>query len=170
MAKFNVDVASDKEQIYTVGDGMFVIPDLDSLNPSDWLSETKILRFTVGDKTFYENGIADSTDAAPEQMEATTRVVVPIRVIMETFGAKVDWDEATKTITIYYKDKTIVLQIGNTNMYVNGNLVVLDQAPFQESINERSMVPLRAISEALDAIVYWKEETKTVDIILGDLS
>ena len=49
---------------------------------------------------------------------------------------------------------------------VDGNEVIFDAAPFIES--GRTMVPVRAISEAMGARVFWSESTREVAIILGE--
>ncbi len=50
----------------------------------------------------------------------------------------------------------------------NGNKVYFDQLPVIE--NDRTLVPLRAIFEALDAQVTWDGETRTVSAAKGDRS
>ncbi len=60
-------------------------------------------------------------------------------------------------------DKDIaLLTIGSTDLFVNGQKIKLDVAPKIE--NGRTLVPLRAISEALGAEVKWNEETQTIII------
>jgi len=63
---------------------------------------------------------------------------------------------AEGTITTY-------VNIDSTKMIVNGKVITLDVAPKIE--NNRTMVPLRAIAEALGAEVQWDNYTKTVTII-----
>lgn len=46
------------------------------------------------------------------------------------------------------------------NVFVNGNKLEFDAQPFIE--NDRTLVPMRAIFEALGAVVVWDEETHTV--------
>lgn len=59
------------------------------------------------------------------------------------------------------KATDISLTIGDKHMLVEGDIVVeLDVPP--TIINDRAMVPLRAIFEALGAAVNWDDETKTV--------
>ncbi|QOR36774.1 family 10 glycosylhydrolase [Clostridium sp. 'deep sea'] len=48
----------------------------------------------------------------------------------------------------------------STNIYINGNQLVTDVSP--TIINQTTMVPMRAIFEALGATVHWDEQTKTV--------
>ena len=62
----------------------------------------------------------------------------------------------------------IMLQINNTRMFVNDEQIDLD-VPAQ-LINDRTMVPLRAIFEALDAKVEWDDETQTVTAYRGTVS
>lgn len=59
--------------------------------------------------------------------------------------------------------KVTTLKIGNPEMTVQGKTTVLDVAPKIE--NGRTLVPLRAISEALGAEVTWDEQTQTVTVI-----
>jgi hypothetical protein len=61
--------------------------------------------------------------------------------------------------------KTITLTIGKTVMDVNGMTVALDAAPvIKES---RTMLPIRAIAEAISASVEWDPVTKKVTITRG---
>lgn len=54
------------------------------------------------------------------------------------------------------------------SVIVNGNKVVFDQLPV--IIDRRTLVPLRAIFEALGADVVWDDTTKTVTSTLGDIT
>ncbi len=51
---------------------------------------------------------------------------------------------------------------------INGNQVWFDQPPVIE--NDRTLVPLRAIFEALGATVDWNENTQTVTAVNGDVT
>ena len=92
------------------------------------------------------------------------RTLVPMRVIFEAFGATVEWDDATKTITAYEdrQDIEIKMQIGSDVFTVNDSDVKLD-VPAQ-IVDGRTVVPLRAVSEGLNAEVKWDGETRTVYI------
>ena len=57
---------------------------------------------------------------------------------------------------------TIVLQIGSKNMYVNGKLVILDSVPIVR--NDRTLLPIRFVAEALGAQVGWDEAQQKVTI------
>lgn len=92
-----------------------------------------------------------------------SRVLVPMRAIYEALDATVDWHADTRTITAKNGDKTVKLSIGSNVMYIDGNAVTLDVTPRLEG--DRTLVPVRAISEAFNAKVNWIDESKTVEII-----
>ena len=60
----------------------------------------------------------------------------------------------------------IVLKIGNKNAYVNGLKYVLDSEATIRG--DRTLVPLRFISEAYKGEVVWNEDNKTADVHIGD--
>ena len=88
------------------------------------------------------------------------RTLVPLRAIFEALGATVDWEDETSTVTSVKDDTTISLQIGDNIMYVNGKGKELD-VPAQ-LVNDRTLVPVRAISEAFGCTVEWDGDTNTV--------
>ncbi|MBL0388496.1 copper amine oxidase N-terminal domain-containing protein [Tumebacillus sp. ITR2] len=55
---------------------------------------------------------------------------------------------------------------GNIAVTLEGKAVVFDPQP--EVIHDRTMVPVRAIFEALGGQVQWKEATQTVTAVQGD--
>lgn len=91
------------------------------------------------------------------------RTMVPVRVIFEKLGAVVEWDEKNNAVNASLNDKLVTLIVGSKTMYVNGNEVVLD-VPATET-NGRTLVPLRAISEAYGSEVGWDKTLNTVSII-----
>ncbi|KEO82489.1 ABC transporter substrate-binding protein [Tumebacillus flagellatus] len=103
----------------------------------------------------------------PEPYQKNGRTLVPMRAIFEALGATVEWDETTKTVTGVQGETKIVLQVGSTTATVNGQPVILNQAA--EQTNDRVMVPVRLISEALGAEVQWDETTETVRIYSKDM-
>ncbi len=107
-----------------------------------------------------DNNTVES-DVEP-QITAEGRTIVPLRVISEELGAKVDWDAETKTVTVEKADSTLKLTIGDRKMSTNDGEIQLD-SPAQ-IVNDRTMVPLRAISESFGCKVDWDGETKTVII------
>jgi len=90
------------------------------------------------------------------------RTYVPVRIISEALGAAVDYQAATKTVTVTLGGKVIVMMIDNPNATIDGKTVLLDAPP---TIRQgRTFVPLRFISEAFGAEVLWDGATRTVTV------
>ena len=87
---------------------------------------------------------------------------MPFRAIFEALGAKVNWDQVTQTVTGQKGDLNVSLKIDSNEANLNGNATVLDVAPTM--IDDRTMVPVRFISESVGANVSWDEASKTVTI------
>ena len=96
------------------------------------------------------------------------RMLVPLKAIFEALGGTIKWNGATNSIKGTKGDTTIELQIDNKEAFVNGKPVTLDVPAM--IINQRTMVPLRFISENMGASVVWDEATSTVSIIFTDES
>ncbi len=99
-----------------------------------------------------------------DPMIVDNRTLVPMRTIFEKLGAQVDWiDEGgVQKIIANTADKNISMTINSNEFFVNGEKKELD-VPAQ-LINDKTLVPLRAVSESLDCTVDWTQETKTVTI------
>jgi len=111
-----------------------------------------------------------------EPMLISDRTMVPLRAIFEAYGCMVEWNNGAAYTACAMPGRVRLLQIiegGNQilvrdYMLENGkekatqSTIVLD-VPAQ-NVNGRIMVPLRAISEALDAEVVWNGITSSVNI------
>lgn len=87
------------------------------------------------------------------------RVMVPLRVISENLGAKVNWSNSEITLT---KSKIkVTLKLNSSTAVINGKTVLLDVKPFLK--NNHTIVPLRFISEAFGCTVNYKNSIVTVD-------
>ena len=104
-------------------------------------------------------------DVQPTIIEG--RTLVPVRAIFEALGAEVDWNGDTRTAVSSKGDTKVSVQIDNNVMKVNDADVVLD-VPAQ-LIDNRTLVPVRAISEAYDCYVDWNGDKRTV-IVVSDLA
>lgn len=90
------------------------------------------------------------------------RTLVPLRKIFEALGASVAWDDATQTVTAAKENTLVTLTIGSKILNVNGMQKELD-VPAQ-TLNGRTMVPVRAIADSFGCQVGWNGETNTVYI------
>ena len=88
--------------------------------------------------------------------------MVPVRFVSESLGAKVSWDNDNRMVIIERDNMIIKLKIGENKANVNGKTISFDTNAILQ--NDRTIVPVRFISEALRAKVSWNQETKTVEI------
>lgn len=82
--------------------------------------------------------------------------------IFEELNATVSWDDIIKTVTAVKDSVTVTLQIGSNILYKNGEAVEIDVPAKIE--NSRTLVPLRAVSEALGCSVDWDGKNRIVNI------
>lgn len=87
------------------------------------------------------------------------RTMMPVRGIAEAMGAEVSFDENGQVVTVESDEATVCMTIGLEEMEVNGEAVALLNAP--EIVNDRTMLPVRDVAEALNCEVEWVQETET---------
>ena len=90
------------------------------------------------------------------------RTLVPLRAVMEALGFEVEWNEQKQTATLKSEWHTAIIQIGSYEIIVNDNITPTD-VPAQ-IMNNRTMVPVRVISEATGMRVQWDARNYTVYI------
>lgn len=133
-------------------------------NSSDVLNSEELdflERTLLQDRIFvYLNGTALAFDQEPFIENGTT--LVPLRVIFESLGATVDWDNDTRTVTAVKGNTTVQLTIGSNVLYKNGQSIALNAPARIEGT--RTMVPVRAIAEAFGCDVDWDSATRSVII------
>jgi len=88
--------------------------------------------------------------------------VVPAREVFEAVGAKVDWDKNTYKVIVNYADKKVVLKIGDINASVNG--VSQKMSIPAKIINNKTMIPLRFVSESVGIDVSWEPSSRVISI------
>ncbi len=107
----------------------------------------------------------DGTELVPNDMPAIIieeRVMLPMRQIAQTLGCDVTWNEETKQVYITNQNEVLVFGINEKTGYQNGNTFTMD-VPAQ-IINERTMLPIRAVANALHLEIKWDDPTRTVSI------
>lgn len=125
---------------------------------------------TAGNNT-YAKGISLIINEVPVTgsvmpIMVDNRTLAPVRVISETLGAKVDFDKATKKITITKGVSKIEMTVGKPQVKVNGVTQVMDSVPIVK--NGSTMLPLRFIGEVLDCQVSWDKASQTVKVTSSD--
>lgn len=90
------------------------------------------------------------------------RTLVPMRDVFEELGAVVTWNGEYETATAKKDDTTVVVKIGADTIRKN-NQIISVEVPARIHIN-RTLVPVRAVSEAFDAKVNWNDKERAVYI------
>lgn len=121
---------------------------------------------TIGSNKAKLNGKEVLIDQASIPSIVNGRTFVGIRFMGEiVFNnlAKINYDAKSQTVFFELGNKKIELYIGKNYALVNGNKVTLDVPPFIS--NGRTFVPLRFVSENLDASVSYDSKTQTITIM-----
>lgn len=90
------------------------------------------------------------------------RTLVPLRAVFEALGATVEWNNDTRTATAQRGGVNVSLAVDSDQLYVNSVAKTID-VPAQ-IMNNRTMVPVRAVAEAFGCKVEWDNNTRTVVI------
>ena len=104
-------------------------------------------------------------DVSPSIVES--RTMMPIRYAATPLGADVGWDDATRKVTVSLGTTKLELWIGQSNALLNGQSVAIDPDNANVKpliINDRTMLPLRFVTEALGCDVDWDEVNRKVTI------
>lgn len=88
------------------------------------------------------------------------RTMVPLRAIAEALDAFVVWNADDYSVLFTKNDTVAMLQINNPKLFLNNDTVDLDSPPV--IVGDRTLVPLRVISESFGLAVNLDDTTKTV--------
>jgi hypothetical protein len=111
------------------------------------------VKLGIGKNYISKNGQIIEIDQSP--IIINKRTLVPLRVIAESLGANVSWIASERKVEIIDGDKTLKLYVGQTNEELD--------VPAQIR-NGRTLVPIRYVSESLNATVNWSNEDKEIII------
>lgn len=116
------------------------------------------------DMKIYVNGHLVESDQPPLIID--DRTFVPIRVIAENLGAKVDYNKEDMTVTIKRDKTNILLTIGDDVAWISDEEKAgparLDAPAFLKK--DRTYLPLRSISELFGMEVNWDGAKRAVYI------
>lgn len=120
--------------------------------------------------TVNKNRIQMNQDSGYPYIAKGNRTMVPLRVVSENMGFKVDWKSETQEITMTNSGlgRNLNLQIGNTKASLNGKEINIDQTGIIAPIirGNRTYVPLRFIAENMGYKVDYKKENNLHQIAI----
>lgn len=88
------------------------------------------------------------------------RTLVPVRAVFEHAGAEVEWIQETQTAVLTKDNYEVSIKLGESFITKNGAPIAID-CPSQ-IINNRILIPVRAIAEAMDFGVTWNPVYRSV--------
>lgn len=112
--------------------------------------------------TLRVNGANVTTDVPP--VIISDRTMVPARAVFESVGGEVLWHQylTPPQVTVSYAGIRVNLTIDSAVAKVNDVDAVLD-VPAQ-IVNDRTLIPVRFVSESINFKVEWDENNRVVDI------
>ncbi len=111
-------------------------------------------------KLYLNSNIINFTDQQP--IIKNNRVLVPLRTLLESMDVEVTYIEGIKTVSMQKGSTGASLKLGEDILTVNNKKIKLDVPA--ELINDRVMIPVRAIAEGFDAAVEWNENNNAIYI------
>ncbi|MDO5302156.1 MAG: stalk domain-containing protein [Tissierellia bacterium] len=119
----------------------------------------------IGNQTITTGTGQLEMDVAP--VIQNDRTLVPVRFLMEAMGAEVSWDQDSHTATVQHRGNTIALPTGENHALVNGQKIPLDQGALL--IDDRTMVPIRFISENTGVLVEYIHQGRHINLYQAKL-
>jgi hypothetical protein len=123
--------------------------------------------FKLNSKTYTVDGKEFEMDAAP--LVGWDRAYLPVRFAANALNVSDDqiiWDDKTSTFTVFKGDRVVSGKVGDKFLTVNGAKVPMDVPVWRNKAqtNDRVMVPIRYLANALNANIEWNKETSEITI------
>lgn len=118
------------------------------------------VQLTIGKNDVAVGGEARQMDQPPIIEE--DRTFVPVRFIVDALGGHIDWDATDKKVTIRKSGHYIELWVGREGLIADGVRTTTDAAPIIR--NNRTLLPLRFVSEQLGLNVAWDPAARGITI------
>ncbi|MFT9487204.1 MAG: copper amine oxidase N-terminal domain-containing protein [Tepidibacillus sp.] len=123
-------------------------------------SNSKTIRLYLSQSNAYVNGSKVQLEAPPQLIKGNT--VVPLRFVSEVLGGTVDYRSDEKRIVIVFDDDYLVLTLGSDTVYTKDHVVKLPIPA--TTVNGRTLVPLRFVSEQMGLYVDWNGNDRSITI------
>lgn len=141
--------------------GYLICQSIGTIQAQTLIMDGKQVEYNLPTISLYVNQQKVQTQVM-DPIQLNNRVLVPAREVFEAMGATVGWDNILKKSTIQYKNQTIVLTMNDTNATINGTQVSMDVPG--KIINDKVMIPIRFVSEAMGMNVEWDSNNYAVRI------
>lgn len=116
----------------------------------------------------YNDKVVEYEDVKPVNTDG--RVMIPFRAALENMGASVDYNDSDRSVTAVKGDTTIHFTLMDDTIYVNKNgaesTVKMDVPMI--IVSDRTLVPIRFMSDAFGMQIGWDGDTESVVILDKD--
>ena len=105
----------------------------------------------------------DGQALVPKDMPAVIidgRTMLPMRLIAQELGCEVTWNEEARQAYVINDDYTVVFTMDSNTGYQNGTEFTMDVPA--TVVNDRTMLPVRALAKALDLEIAWEEPGRRI--------
>jgi hypothetical protein len=119
-----------------------------------------VVKLTIDQKSLTVNGKQLVLDQAPVIYKDNT--LVPVRFVVEAMGGQLTWVDGERKVIIMKDNHLIELWLDKTELIADGEAVTAEVPPLL--MTERTMVPLRVISEKMGWKVTWDEKARMVTL------
>lgn len=139
---------------------------LKKITLASYIKELNLV-YVIGSKFMYINEKKFEMDVVP--FIYNSRTYLPIRYILEPFGAYFEWNSKEQKLVILVRDKIIEMRVNDSFAYVNGRRVAID--PTSRNVVPlltppgRVCIPVRFIASTLGCKLKWV--TKEQKVILN---
>lgn len=113
----------------------------------------------------YNDTVVQYEDVKPVNTDG--RVMIPFRAALENMGATVDYNDAERLVTAKKGDITINFTLMDDTIYIdkNGQKSTITMDVPMIIVEDRTLVPIRFMSNAFDMQVGWDGDSETVVIM-----
>lgn len=87
-------------------------------------------------------------------------ILIPIRVVSENLGFKVDWEKSSQSVTVQNSITTVKMVVGSKTAHIDGSQVSMSITPVLSG--QTTLVPLRFVSSQMGMDVKWDNQNKAV--------
>ncbi|MFB5674734.1 stalk domain-containing protein [Paenibacillus terreus] len=119
--------------------------------------------FTINSTSYSVNGETRTADVAP--YIENSRTFLPVRYVADALGVgpkDILFDKATSTVTLIKGDRVASIKLNTKTMVINGTTITMDVKAVTK--NNRTMLPMSYVAQALGATVDYDATSKTVTV------
>jgi hypothetical protein len=139
---------------------------------AQWKGDQLVMRLTSA-KAYLNGGqiAVDPNNAKVYPFTLFGKTVVPVRFITN-LGATLEYIDTASPITVSYNGKKVIFMLGNSTYYVirPGSKVMKTFETAPRIVEGKTVLPFRAIAEALDFYVKYDEKTNMIMVSPGKIT